>query len=809
MTISGRSALLLLAAALGISCDNDPTTGALVVTVNGLPATAPAAVEVTGPNQFSRILQATATLENLPPGEYAVRARVVTFSHAPFTSAIEATTHQVSAGGTASATVDYALTGGSIDLAVAGLPSGASPRLRLSGPDLQRDVSAAGIIEALPAGTYVIRIDTTQNADGDRFASQAPSLTLIIHPSLTAIPATVTYAAASGTLALSITGLPPGSDPAPVTVAGPAGFLRRLSASTTIRGLYPGTYSIAAATHHEACPLIYTPAQAEQLLDIAIGAVENRAVGYSEQSLPPQTMNLRIDAVHLIQVTQDLAGAVPLLAGREALLRVYGTASEANSVRPRVRVTLSTGGVKSLEASEASVRRTAEPGIIAASWNVVVPGSDVTSGLTVLAEIDPDNRICESDESDNRFPATGVSAVDVRDAPIVGIRFVPVRMSSGFTGGINGDNVDDFLAYARKVHPVAEYDAEIRFVPYSTTRADFQPSDQNGSWSGVISEVGALRVAEGSARYYHGIVRVNYSSGIAGLGLLGGKTALTWDRLPGATEVVAHELGHNYARFHAPCGNPGGPDSQYPQTGDYAGGKIGQVGYDAAERVLKLPTVFADYMSYCDPTWTSDYTYKGILDWISSPARGPTLPLVAQRAPEPSLLVWGRIVDGVPILEPAFELITRPSLPLASGPHRVSATDAAGAEILSIPFTAEPIADLPNEARAFAFAVPVSMFRGRTPASLSLRSGDRTARNVAVSGSAADPAVTAARIDARTARLRWDAARFPMALVRDPATGDILSFARGGEVTVETARGEIEVDFSTNVRSVRRRVPVR
>jgi hypothetical protein len=463
--------------------------------------------------------------------------------------------------------------------------------------------------------------------------------------------------------------------------------------------------------------------------------------------------------------------------------------------------------VKTLEASEAAVRRAAEPGIIAASWNVIVPASDVRAGLTVLAEIDPDNRICESDEIDNRFPASGVTAIDVREAPVVGIRFIPVRMSSGFTGAINGGNVDDFLAYARRVHPVAGYDAEIRLVPYSTTRADFLPNDQNGSWSGVISEVGALRVAEGSGRYYHGIVRVNYTSGIAGLGMLGGKTALTWDRLPSAAEVVAHELGHNYARFHAPCGNPGGPDAQYPQTGDYAGGKIGQVGYDATERVLKLPTAYADFMSYCDPTWTSDYTYKGILEWITSPARGPTIPLVA--AAERSLLVWGRIVDGVPILEPAFELTTRPSLPRAPGPHRVTATDSAGAEIFSFAFAAEPIADLPTDAQTFAFAVPVSMFRGRTPASFSLQSGDRTVRNVAAADDVADPAVRADRLDGRTTRVRWDAARFPMALVRDPMTGDILSFASGGEVTVETERDEMEVHFSNRVRSTSRRLLVR
>jgi hypothetical protein len=50
---------------------------------------------------------------------------------------------------------------------------------------------------------------------------------------------------------------------------------------------------------------------------------------------------------------------------------------------------------------------------------------------------------------------------------------------------------------------------------------------------------------------------------------------------------------------------------------------------------------------------------------------------------------------------------------------------------------------------------------------------------------------------------------FPMVLIRDPGTGDVLSFARGGQIRLEVRSTEVELVFSDGVRSaeaVRRRV---
>ncbi|MEP6687127.1 MAG: hypothetical protein ABJC36_02185, partial [Gemmatimonadales bacterium] len=56
--------------------------------------------------------------------------------------------------------------------------------------------------------------------------------------------------------------------------------------------------------------------------------------------------------------------------------------------------------------------------------------------------------------------------------------------------------------------------------------------------------------------------------------------------------------------------------------------------------------------------------------------------------------------------------------------------------------------------------------------------------------------------------LRWDAAVHPMLMVRDPVTGQVLSFARGGRTEIVTDRGALDLQLSTGVRGRAMRVAV-
>ena len=86
---------------------------------------------------------------------------------------------------------------------------------------------------------------------------------------------------------------------------------------------------------------------------------------------------------------------------------------------------------------------------------------------------------------------------------------------------------------------------------------------------------------------------------------------------------MAHELGHSLGLPHAPCGTSGGP---YP----YPEAKIGVWGYSLSARMLRDPDEYYDLMSYCDPSFISDYNFEQLFERIrylnlqfeSSPSRG-------------------------------------------------------------------------------------------------------------------------------------------------------------------------------------------
>ena len=90
--------------------------------------------------------------------------------------------------------------------------------------------------------------------------------------------------------------------------------------------------------------------------------------------------------------------------------------------------------------------------------------------------------------------------------------------------------------------------------------------------------------------------------------------------------------------------------------------------------------------------------------------------------------------------------------------------------------------------------------------------GRRIASVRASAGAAEAPArVEVTRLGGGRVGLRWDASAHPMLMVRDPVTGEVLSFARGGRSEVVTDRRELDLQLSTGVRgrSTRLAVPRR
>ena len=529
------------------------------------------------------------------------------------------------------------------------------------------------------------------------------------------------------------------------------------------------------------------------------------------------TLDLAIDGLYVTQATQDYPNpTVPLVKDRSGWVRVFVKANSTNAATPQVKVDFTNGSTTNtlmINAPGASVPTTIDPNTNA-SWNAAVPSAWIQPGTQVTATVDPANVIAEADESDNQFSAN----LDVRTLHQWKVTLIPVHTTDGRTGVVESGSFtrNNFIDFAKRLHPVPD---NIDVTVSSTFNSSVAQTGTNPvlasdgtKWSNVLNEIMAKRNSDGVAdRYYFGVVKVSYTSGVAGLGFVGFPAAMGWDYQSSAPGVFAHEEGHNFNRPHSPCGGAGSPDPNYP----YPGGLIGVAGWDvfASSNNFKdpdpnlSPTPYTDIMGYCSKQWISDYVYKSELNFRAGLSFDvASADVVKTSEPQDALLVWGRIENDKVILEPAFKVRATGIAP-QPGPYVWQAKDALGQVLTSLPFDAPEVEDLPNTSlRMFSFVVPMSADTVSKIASVHLSKDDRElARVTAPSGAApmlnARVAVRPQYLPNHKMQFMWDATQSPMIMLRDAKTGEVRGFLRGGSGTIEDAPDDLEVQFSDGIHS--------
>lgn len=401
---------------------------------------------------------------------------------------------------------------------------------------------------------------------------------------------------------------------APVTVSG--------SGLTQVNAVLVGAVN-AAITAQNATALTFTvPA------GVTCGAITLRANGLPDVQAGSVVVGagcaVRAAAVEFAQLHSQPAGDnfQRLAAGRETWVRAYVTAAAAGTPAPAVRATGTSAGGQVLGTvnltGPATLPVLAPTAAVtdamryddAASFNAELPAAWVQPGLRVRIEA-----------GDTAAPVATTNAT-----PLVvdsgGLRVVLVPLVSGANTPTLPVAADVLAELQRKLPlPAGEISVRIR-APYTLTSVTNGVTD-SAQWSSALSELERLRDTEAPNDLYYGMVRPMVSAGIAGIGYVNGigsrspsLASLGWDASRTSwRRTMVHELGHNFSRPHAPCGNVAGADASYP----YANGALGPTPlFDVLANDVLSPAGQSDIMGYCNGQWFSDYSANGVMRFLEA-----------------------------------------------------------------------------------------------------------------------------------------------------------------------------------------------
>lgn len=313
-----------------------------------------------------------------------------------------------------------------------------------------------------------------------------------------------------------------------------------------------------------------------------------------------------------VEVPLTSPSDIPIIAGKDAMVRVFYQVQAGYNGKP-VTARFSAG---SLYAETTQVLSGASSQAnLASTANIKVPGKLLTVGGSfrvdlVQAEGSGTNSAAGFPQGTQQQPLGAQSS-----GQKLRIVLVPV-INNGSAPDTSPAQLQRYLDQFRGQYPVPEIELTVRAQPYTYNGSLWG----YGGWSDLLQEISELRQQDAPAKdvYYYGIHNAK-SGGLLGLGWVAGANDV-WSRAAigvgwtgdTSAETAVHELGHNHGRPHSPCGVDG--DWNYP----HAGAKIGVWGYNIAKDKLLSPSSTVDFMSYCDPPWVSDHTYKALFKRLKS-----------------------------------------------------------------------------------------------------------------------------------------------------------------------------------------------
>jgi hypothetical protein len=353
-------------------------------------------------------------------------------------------------------------------------------------------------------------------------------------------------------------------------------------------------------------------------------------------------VNLRLERIVVTQVVQNDDGSLPLVAGSAAAVNVVVVRSVESVTEVPVVLRLFRGA--SVVFTDTAVTGgVLGPLTSTTSTNAqfLIPANFVASDVSWQVELDPARTQPDSSRSDNLLPSVTPAAFNTVAVTPLRLRLVPVILSrhGGATGDVTPINAESYVKLARQIFPVGTMTVTVG-APLAVNANFAAAAGQGGDsnfWGQLLSEISAERSKLGPTdEYWYGVVqlpeeydRVTFG-GFAYIPLNAEDTG-PFSRigagfgvsrridLGSAQRTLAHELGHNFGRFHAPGCNAVAPiDPAYRGTA----GTISAIGNDVwswangfSRGAESISRETGDVMSYCSPKWIGPDMYGAILAW--------------------------------------------------------------------------------------------------------------------------------------------------------------------------------------------------
>ncbi len=376
----------------------------------------------------------------------------------------------------------------------------------------------------------------------------------------------------------------------------------------------------------------------------------------------------------LDEATAQRDNSIGLIAGKSTVLRVY-VDTQTDPTRPTIAsisgslevrlpgsaspISISPLNGPILPKRDSAIRR----GNANDTLNFRIPGTfsvgDVDIRARVFDSVHPNQPGFTSGPFQDTLRFTSVESLNVRG---VGVHYTGKGLN------IPAPNVaalTSTLSFVRKNYPVGQvFISGFDVIDYAGDFTDKSGDGCGSGWDGLLDK---LREMQGDSNdIYYGLVPAGVPLGWGGCGGGDGHVAAC---PVNAISAAAQEIAHAFGRDHAPCGNPGNTDPNYPTYDALPTGSIGEFGIDDLG-VVKNPAFTVDFMSYCNPTWVSPYTYEGLRQHFRAVPTSPSGLIQAnQELPEPGsepsqyLFLNFRVYRGGNIdIFPSFHYLSFPTI---------------------------------------------------------------------------------------------------------------------------------------------------